>query len=57
MEKIDLIMFVLADITKKQNIIVKLEEKNTILESKAASQGATISSSSKEVKLLKGAQV
>jgi hypothetical protein len=41
-EKIDLIMFFLADISKKQGIIVQLE-------SKAASQGATISSSSKEV--------
>jgi hypothetical protein len=32
-EKIDLILFYLADISKKQGIIVKLEEKITVLKS------------------------
>jgi uncharacterized coiled-coil protein SlyX len=52
-EKIDLILFYLADISKKQGIIVKLEEKITVLESKTASQEATISSLCKEVRMLK----
>jgi hypothetical protein len=49
----DLILFYLADISKKQGIIVKLEEKITVLETKAAAQEATISSLCKEVRLLK----
>jgi hypothetical protein len=54
-EKIDLILHVLAGVAKKQEIIIKLEEKVSSLESKAAAQEAVISSLTKEVHSLKEA--
>jgi hypothetical protein len=52
-EKIDLILHVLAGVTKKQEIIIKLEEKVISLETKTAAQEAVIDSLKKEVQHLK----
>jgi hypothetical protein len=52
-EKIDLILHVLAGVAKKQEIIIKLEEKVISLETKTAAQEAVINSLKKEVQHLK----
>jgi len=52
-EKIDLILHVLAGVAKKQEIIIKLEEKVLSLETKTAAQEAVINSLKKEVQHLK----
>ncbi len=52
-EKIDLILHVLAGVAKKQEIIIKLEEKVISLETKTAAQEAVIDSLKKEVQHLK----